>query len=73
MNCVCILKACCKQVNDSLANLGQFNVNSIPYLIETNHEQRNLFSTNAASDSKKARYDNQQTLNLPFVCHFLLR
>ncbi|XP_071563964.1 uncharacterized protein [Temnothorax nylanderi] len=44
MNCVCILKACFKQVNDNLANLRELVTNGEPYLLsDTCHEERNPF------------------------------
>ncbi|KAG5328158.1 GR28B protein, partial [Acromyrmex heyeri] len=44
MNCVCILKACFKQINDSLAYLRIFMINDEPYLLRTTyHKQRNPF------------------------------
>jgi len=44
MNCVCILKACFKQINDSLVNLRLLMANDEPYLLKgIYHEQRNPF------------------------------
>ncbi|XP_011859895.1 PREDICTED: putative gustatory receptor 28b [Vollenhovia emeryi] len=44
MNCVCILKACFKQINDSLANLRELVKNGEPYLLsDTYHGRRNPF------------------------------
>ncbi|XP_018058017.1 PREDICTED: uncharacterized protein LOC108693524 [Atta colombica] len=43
MNCVCILKACFKQINDSLAHLQIFMTNDEPYLLRTYYKQRNPF------------------------------
>ncbi|KAG5338781.1 GR28B protein, partial [Acromyrmex charruanus] len=44
MNCVCILKACFKQINDSLAYLRIFMINDEPYLLRTTyHKQKNPF------------------------------
>lgn len=44
MNCVCLLKACFKQINDSLAYLRIFMTNDEPYLLRTTyHKQRNPF------------------------------
>ncbi|XP_071563948.1 uncharacterized protein [Temnothorax nylanderi] len=41
MNCVCILKACFKQINDNLVNLQDLVTNDEPYLLSgTYHEQR---------------------------------
>ncbi|XP_071637223.1 uncharacterized protein [Temnothorax longispinosus] len=41
MNCVCILKACFKQINDNLVNLRKVVTNGEPYLLSgTYHEQR---------------------------------
>ncbi|KYN03759.1 Putative gustatory receptor 28b [Cyphomyrmex costatus] len=44
MNCVCILKACFKQINDSLVYLRTLMTNDGPYLLRiTYHKQRNSF------------------------------
>ncbi|KYN14856.1 Putative gustatory receptor 28b [Trachymyrmex cornetzi] len=48
MNCVCVLKACFKQINDSLALMPEylriFMANDEPYLLRTTyHKQRNPF------------------------------
>ncbi|XP_011696465.1 PREDICTED: uncharacterized protein LOC105455106 [Wasmannia auropunctata] len=44
VNCVCILKACFKQINDNLANLRKLTANSELYLLRgTHHEQKNPF------------------------------
>ncbi|XP_071563947.1 uncharacterized protein [Temnothorax nylanderi] len=41
MNCVCVLKACFKQINDNLVNLRKVVTNGEPYLLSgTYHEQR---------------------------------
>ncbi|XP_071637219.1 uncharacterized protein [Temnothorax longispinosus] len=41
MNCVCILKACFKQINDNLVNLQELVTKDEPYLLSgTYHEQR---------------------------------
>ncbi|XP_071563960.1 uncharacterized protein [Temnothorax nylanderi] len=41
INCVCILKACFKQINDNLANLRELDTKGEPYLLNgTYHEQR---------------------------------
>ncbi|XP_018351465.1 PREDICTED: putative gustatory receptor 28b [Trachymyrmex septentrionalis] len=74
INCVCILKACFKQVNASLVNLGQLNANSIPYLTETNHEQRNPFPLMQLQSLKKqhmAISNTVQTLNATFCLPLL--
>ncbi|KYN05427.1 Putative gustatory receptor 28b [Cyphomyrmex costatus] len=42
MDCVCVLKACFAQLNDSLLNLRELVVNDEPHLLRrTYHEQRN--------------------------------
>ncbi|XP_011705558.1 PREDICTED: uncharacterized protein LOC105460757, partial [Wasmannia auropunctata] len=44
MNCVCVLKACFKQINDSLANLRELMANGEPYLVRgTYYNHRNPF------------------------------
>ncbi|XP_024870996.1 uncharacterized protein LOC112454045 [Temnothorax curvispinosus] len=44
MNCVCILKACFKQINDNLMNLRELVTNGKPYVLsDTCHEERNPF------------------------------
>ncbi|XP_071563949.1 uncharacterized protein [Temnothorax nylanderi] len=44
INCVCILKACFKQINDNLANLRELDTKGEPYLLNgTYHEHRILF------------------------------
>ncbi|XP_071563962.1 uncharacterized protein [Temnothorax nylanderi] len=41
INCVCILKACFKQINDNLANLRELDTKGEPYLLNgTYHEQK---------------------------------
>ncbi|XP_071563953.1 uncharacterized protein [Temnothorax nylanderi] len=41
INCVCILRACFKQINDNLANLRELDTKGEPYLLNgTYHEQR---------------------------------
>ncbi|KYN32904.1 hypothetical protein ALC56_12720 [Trachymyrmex septentrionalis] len=41
MNCVCVLKACFKEINDTLGNLRELMINDISKLIY--HEQRHSF------------------------------
>ncbi|XP_011859890.1 PREDICTED: putative gustatory receptor 28b [Vollenhovia emeryi] len=44
MNCVCILKACFKQINDNLVNLREVLTNGEPYLLNgASRNQRNPF------------------------------
>ncbi|XP_018404670.1 PREDICTED: putative gustatory receptor 28a [Cyphomyrmex costatus] len=44
MNCVCVLKACFKEINDNLTNLRELVVNNEQYLLgRTYHEQRKPF------------------------------
>ena len=44
INCVCVLKACFKEINDNLTNLGQVIMNDKPHLLRRlYHEQRNPF------------------------------
>ncbi|XP_018394393.1 PREDICTED: uncharacterized protein LOC108773166 [Cyphomyrmex costatus] len=76
MNCVCILKVCFKQVNDSLANLGKLNANSTPYFLTNtiNHEQRNSFLLMQLQTLKKrhmAISNIVETLNATFCLQLL--
>jgi len=44
MNCVCVLKACFKKINDNLANMRELVMNDEPHLLRRiYHEQRNPF------------------------------
>ncbi|XP_018395913.1 PREDICTED: putative gustatory receptor 28b [Cyphomyrmex costatus] len=44
MNCVCILKACFKEINDNLTNFRMLIVNDEPHLLrKIYHEQKNPF------------------------------
>ncbi|KAL0132256.1 hypothetical protein PUN28_000206 [Cardiocondyla obscurior] len=44
MNCVCVLKACFKQINDSLTHIREVAMNGEPYILnDTGYKQRNQF------------------------------
>jgi len=44
MNCVCVLKACFKRINDNLASMRELVMNDEPHLLRRiYHEQRNPF------------------------------
>jgi len=75
MNCVCILKACFKQINDSLVNLRLFMANGEPYLLkDTYHEQRNpflLMDLNALKKQHLAISDTVRKLKMTFSSQLL--
>ncbi|XP_071637187.1 uncharacterized protein [Temnothorax longispinosus] len=75
MNCVCILKACFKQINDNLANLRELVTNGEPYCLSgTYHEQRISFLLMEIIALKKrhlAINDSVQTLKMVFSLHLL--
>ncbi|XP_036148069.1 uncharacterized protein LOC105828881 [Monomorium pharaonis] len=75
MNCVCVLKACFKQVNDNLANLQKFVVNDKPYVLRrTYHKERNLFLLMEIKALKKQHLvisDTVQMLNMIFSLQLL--
>lgn len=76
MNCVCILKACFKQINDNLASLRKFVVNDKPYIVgETSYRQRNPFLLIKLKALKKHHLvisDTVQMLNMIFSLHLLI-
>ncbi|XP_024872175.1 putative gustatory receptor 28a [Temnothorax curvispinosus] len=75
MNCVCILKACFKQINDNLVNLRKVVTNGEPYLLSgTYHEQRISFLLMEIIALKKqhlAISDAVQMLKMVFSLHLL--
>ncbi|XP_071563952.1 uncharacterized protein [Temnothorax nylanderi] len=75
MNCVCILKACFKQINDNLMNLRELATNDEPYLLsDTYHEERNPFRLMEIIALKKqhlAINDAVQMLKMVFSLHLL--
>ncbi|XP_071563946.1 uncharacterized protein [Temnothorax nylanderi] len=75
MNCVCILKACFKQINDNLVNLRKVVTNGEPYLLSgTYHEQRIPFLLMEIIALKKqhlAISDAVHTLKMVFSLHLL--
>lgn len=67
MNCVCVLKACFKEINDKLENLRKFVVNDISRRVY--HEQRNPFMLTELKALKKQHLminDTVQMLNIIF-------
>jgi len=80
MNCVCVLKACFKQINDNLANLQKFVTHGELYLLRnTYHRQRNLFLLKELNVLKKqhlAINDTVQMLktifSLQLVCTIII-
>ncbi|XP_071637221.1 uncharacterized protein [Temnothorax longispinosus] len=75
MNCVCILKACFKQINDNLVNLRKVVTNGEPYLLSgTYHEKRIPFLLMEIIALKKqhlAINDTVHTLKMVFSLHLL--
>lgn len=75
MNCVCVLKACFKRINDNLANLRELVVNDEPHLLRrAYHEQRNPFLLMELKALKKRHLmisDTVQMLNTTFSLQLL--
>jgi len=75
MNCVCILKACFKQINDNLTNLRKPVTNSKPYFLSNiYHEQKNPFLLIEITALKKqhlAINDTVQMLKMVFSLQIL--
>ncbi|XP_024890738.1 putative gustatory receptor 28a [Temnothorax curvispinosus] len=75
INCVCILKACFKKINDNLINLRKVVTNGVPYLLSsTYHEQRIPFVLIEIIALKKqhlAISGAVQTLKMVFSLHIL--
>jgi len=67
MNCVCVLKACFKEINDKLENLRNFVVNDISRQVY--HKQRNSFMLTELKVLKKQHLmvnDTVRMLNIIF-------
>ncbi|XP_011693447.1 PREDICTED: uncharacterized protein LOC105453306 [Wasmannia auropunctata] len=75
MNCVCVLKACFKRINDNLVNLRELVVGDEPHLLRRiYHEQRNPFLLMELKALKKRHLivsDTVQTLNAIFSLQLL--
>ncbi|KAL6263334.1 hypothetical protein P5V15_006131 [Pogonomyrmex californicus] len=75
MNCVCVLKACFKQINDNLVNLRELVVSDEPHLLRrVYHEQRNPFLLMELKALKKRHLivsDALQLLNAIFSLQLL--
>lgn len=75
MNCVCVLKACFKKINDNLANLRELVANDEPHLLRRiYHEQRNPFLLMELKALKKRHLmvsDAVQMLNVIFSLQLL--
>ncbi|KYQ52931.1 Putative gustatory receptor 28b [Trachymyrmex zeteki] len=75
MNCVCILKACFKMIDDNLINLRELIINDEPHLLRRiYHEQKNSFLLMELKALKKqhlAISDTVQMLNTIFSLHIL--
>ncbi|XP_012525636.1 putative gustatory receptor 28a [Monomorium pharaonis] len=68
MNCVCVLKACFKQINDNLANLQKIMAKREPYVLKETH-QRNLLlliKLNAVKKQHMIISDTVQMLKIVF-------
>lgn len=75
MNCVCVLKACFKKINDNLSNLRELVINDEPHLLRRiYHEQRNPFLLMELKALKKRHLivsDTVQMLNVIFSLQLL--
>ncbi|XP_072759065.1 uncharacterized protein [Anoplolepis gracilipes] len=75
MNCVCVLKACFKKINDNLASLRELVINDEPHLLRRiYHEQRNPFLLMEIKALKKRHLmvsDAVQMLNVIFSLQLL--
>ncbi|XP_012063691.1 PREDICTED: putative gustatory receptor 28b [Atta cephalotes] len=72
INCVCVLKACFKEINDNIENLQEFVMNNIPKRIY--HEQKHPFLLIKLKALKKQHLmisDTVQMLNMIFSLHLL--
>ncbi|KYQ56196.1 Putative gustatory receptor 28b, partial [Trachymyrmex zeteki] len=71
INCVCVLKACFKEINDNLENLGEIVINNIPRWIY--HEQRHplLIKLKALKKQHLMICDTVKMLNMIFSLHLL--
>ncbi|XP_011880785.1 PREDICTED: uncharacterized protein LOC105569181 isoform X2 [Vollenhovia emeryi] len=75
MNCVCVLKACFKRINNNLINLRELVISDEPHLLRrVYHEQRNPFLLMELKALKKRHLivsDTVQTLNTIFSLQLL--
>lgn len=75
MNCVCVLKACFKRINDNLASMRELVTNDEPHLLRRiYHEQRNPFLLMELKALKKRHLmisDTVQLLNIIFSLQLL--
>ncbi|XP_014480185.1 PREDICTED: putative gustatory receptor 28b [Dinoponera quadriceps] len=75
MNCVCVLKACFKRINENLANLRELVTSDEPHLLRRiYHEQRNPFLLMELKALKKRHLmvsDTVQMLNSTFSLQLL--
>ncbi|EGI60504.1 hypothetical protein G5I_11330 [Acromyrmex echinatior] len=75
VNCVCVIKACFKQIDDGLVNLREFMINSEPYTLrEINDEERNtviLMELKTLKKQHMAISDTVQMLNMIFTLQLL--
>ncbi|XP_011880394.1 PREDICTED: uncharacterized protein LOC105568929 [Vollenhovia emeryi] len=75
MNCVCVLKACFKRINDNLTNMKSVIENNESHISRLNyHDQRNQFLIMELKALKKehlAISDTVQMLNMTFSLHLL--
>ncbi|KYQ56198.1 Putative gustatory receptor 28b, partial [Trachymyrmex zeteki] len=72
INCVCVIKACFKEINDNMENLRELVMNNIPRWIY--HEQRHPFLLIKLKALKKQHLmisDTVQMLNMIFSLHLL--
>ncbi|XP_018302342.1 uncharacterized protein [Mycetomoellerius zeteki] len=71
INCVCVLKACFKEINDNLENLGEIVINNIPRWIY--HEQRHplLIKLKALKKQHLTISDTVKMLNMIFSLYLL--
>ncbi|XP_011705891.1 PREDICTED: putative gustatory receptor 28b [Wasmannia auropunctata] len=75
VNCVCVLKACFKKIDDNLTNLRELVVNDEPHLLRRiYHEHRNSFllmELRALKKQHRAINDTVQMLNTIFSLQLL--
>ncbi|XP_036148059.1 putative gustatory receptor 28a [Monomorium pharaonis] len=75
VNCVCVLKACFKQINDNVANLGKCVVNDKPYIRKRTYcKEKNLFLLMKLKALEKQHLmisDTVQMLNMIFSLQLL--
>ncbi|XP_018351445.1 PREDICTED: uncharacterized protein LOC108753948 [Trachymyrmex septentrionalis] len=72
INCVCVLKACFKEINDNLENMLELVINNIPRW--TYNEQRHPFLLKKIKTLKKQHLmisDTVKMLNMIFSLHLL--